>query len=65
MWLLGGIGIDSKGLYGYLNDLWKFDPQTSEWTWMGGSNTVLYYGGQPGVYGTLKACRECISIADI
>lgn len=53
LWLFGGIGIDVNGVYGYLNDLWKFDPQTSEWTWMGGSNTVFSYGGQPGVYGTL------------
>ena len=53
LWLFGGIGIDINGIYGYLNDLWKFDTQASQWTWMGGSNTVFYYGGHPGVYGTL------------
>ena len=53
LWLFGGIGIDVNGVYGYLNDLWKFDPQVSQWTWMSGSNTVFYYGGHPGVYGTL------------
>jgi hypothetical protein len=36
------------GNYGYLNDLWKFDVSTGQWTWMGGSNTE----GQLGVYGT-------------
>ena len=55
LWLFGGVGIDAAGTYGYLNDLWVFDPQlgtSGEWTWMGGSNTTFYYGGQPGVYGT-------------
>ena len=33
----------------YLNDLWKFDPSTAEWTWMGGSNAL----GASGVYGNL------------
>jgi N-acetylneuraminic acid mutarotase len=52
LWLFGGEGLDSQGTYGYLNDLWKFDPATLEWTWMGGSNTVPgMYAGQPGVYG--------------
>jgi hypothetical protein len=37
-WLLGGPG----------NVLWKFNPSTSEWAWMGGSAT-----GQFGVYGIL------------
>ena len=53
LWLFGGIGIDVHGVYGYLNDLWKFDTQASQWAWMGGSNTVFSYGGHPGVYGTL------------
>jgi len=51
-WLFGGNGLDSTGKGGYLNDLWKFDPQLGtygEWTWMGGSST----GNQSGVYGTL------------
>ena len=52
-WLFGGMGFDATGSYGLLNDLWKFDPSTDEWAWMGGSNTL---GGQniaPGAYGTL------------
>jgi N-acetylneuraminic acid mutarotase len=57
LWLFGGEGVDAKGLSGELNDLWRFDPSTNEWTWMGGSNrgTLSFYGsiGQPGVYGTL------------
>ncbi|MGA7156564.1 MAG: chitobiase/beta-hexosaminidase C-terminal domain-containing protein [Acidobacteriaceae bacterium] len=54
LWLFGGIGIDSAGTSGNLNDLWEFSTSTSEWVWMGGSTTVPSYGtGQPGVYGTL------------
>jgi N-acetylneuraminic acid mutarotase len=56
IWLFGGLGLDSAGTNGYLNDLWMFDPKlggTGEWTWMGGSNIVGGNGGQPGVYGIL------------
>ncbi|HWE86674.1 MAG TPA: chitobiase/beta-hexosaminidase C-terminal domain-containing protein [Terracidiphilus sp.] len=45
LWLFGGL----NGAGGYLNDLWEFNPSTSEWTWMGGSST----SNQDGVYGTL------------
>ena len=51
LWLFGGYGQNSKGAYGYLNDLWTFNFSTNEWTWMGGSKT----GNQSGVYGTLGA----------
>ncbi|WP_263359886.1 kelch repeat-containing protein [Acidicapsa ligni] len=56
LWLFGGIGIDSAGLYGYLNDLWEFNPNlgsNGEWAWMGGSTTVPEQEGNSGVYGTL------------
>ena len=62
-WLYGGEGLNSQGIYGQLNDLWVFDPATSEWTWKVGSSTlpvlctsVTYYNGLcgwPAVYGTL------------
>ena len=47
LWLDGGYGYDSAGTSGYLNDLWKYDPATLEWTWISGSNIV----NQAGVYG--------------
>lgn len=47
-WLFGGLGIDSTGTGGELNDLWKYDPTTKTWTWKSGSNLVNQYG----VYGT-------------
>jgi N-acetylneuraminic acid mutarotase len=60
-WLFGGKGTDAKGNFGYLNDLWEFQPSTQEWTWIGGSSTLpascagstTVACGQPGVYGTL------------
>ena len=47
-WLFGGYGYDSAGNYGDLSDLWKFDPATTTWTWVSGSNTInqsVSYGG--------------------
>ncbi len=54
IWLFGGFGYDSQGIVGYLNDVWLFNSQTREWTWIGGSSAVgcddcIQYG----VYGTL------------
>ena len=48
LWMFGGNGPDSEGNSGRLNDLWKFNPATGLWTWMGGSNLR----NQPGEYGT-------------
>ena len=33
-------GYDSAKASGGLNDLWKFDVSTTEWTWMSGSNVI-------------------------
>ncbi|HPW17064.1 MAG TPA: kelch repeat-containing protein [Candidatus Aminicenantes bacterium] len=51
VWLFGGYGIDSAGVDGWLNDVWKFVPRTLEWVWLGGSNLH----GQGGSYGTKGA----------
>jgi len=58
LWLFGGAGFDANGGFGSLNDLWKFDVSTNEWTWMGGDNTLpsvdassYLSWSQPGVYG--------------
>lgn len=48
LWIFGGFGHDSTVDEGNLNDLWMFDPATSEWTWVAGSSQT----GQAGVYGT-------------
>ncbi len=46
LWLFGGLGFDSVGGQGGLNDLWRFS--AGQWTWMGGSDTVNAVGS----YGT-------------
>jgi N-acetylneuraminic acid mutarotase len=51
-WLFGGWGIDNHGTLGMLNDLWMFNPQTLQWTWMSGSSTLPgLFQGAPGIYG--------------
>jgi N-acetylneuraminic acid mutarotase len=59
LWLSGGLGLDSAGASGYLNDLWEFSPTSKTWAWMGGADTVDANNtpnasdqGQSGVYGT-------------
>ena len=49
LWLFGGVGLDGTGAVNNLNDLWKYTPNSGQWTWVGGSNT----GGAAGAYGTL------------
>ena len=48
LWLFGGYGYDSAGSESLLNDLWKYNPATGNWTWMKGAST----GGPSGTYGT-------------
>ena len=55
LWLFGGYGVDSNGNEGVLNDLWKFNPATHEWVWMGGSSTANQYSSVYGVLGTPAA----------
>ena len=47
LWLYGGSGY-GNGNYDYLNELWKFNSSSNQWTWMSGITTP----NQPGVYGT-------------
>jgi hypothetical protein len=46
LWLFGGYaGWDnSAGTTSYLNDLWKFNPGTGQWTWVDGSTLSNQYG---------------------
>jgi Chitobiase/beta-hexosaminidase C-terminal domain/Kelch motif/Galactose oxidase, central domain len=50
LWMFGGSGTDATGSGGPLNDLWKFNPDTKQWTWMSGPNTANQL--QSAVYGT-------------
>ena len=55
LWLFGGSGLDwtttdaNSGSGALLNDLWKFNPVSGQWTWAGGAS----HGGVAGTYGTL------------
>src|SRR5690606_10536274 len=46
-WMFGGYGFDGSINTGDLNDLWRFNTATNEWTWINGSNGL----DQNGVYG--------------
>ena len=48
LYLFGGSGTGATLTSGYLNDLWRYDPATNNWTWIKGSNTT----NGVGVYGT-------------
>jgi N-acetylneuraminic acid mutarotase len=48
VWLFGGYGYASDNQPGWLNDLWKYNPATGNWTWMHGTQQI----NQAGVYGT-------------
>jgi N-acetylneuraminic acid mutarotase len=58
LWLFGGFGFDAEDSAGELNDLWEFNPSTSQWAWMGGSKSLVdlttsgFLGGR-SVGGTL------------
>jgi hypothetical protein len=51
LWLFGGIAASPSGTSEALfNDLWKYNPGTGLWTWIGGSD--VFGANAPGVYGT-------------
>jgi N-acetylneuraminic acid mutarotase len=53
IWLFGGEYFDSQFDSLYLNDLWKFDPASNQWTWMGGPQATGSNGAVLGHYGKL------------
>jgi hypothetical protein len=53
LWLFGGIGYPASPMqYMYLNDLWKYNIATGNWTWVSG-DASLNQTTLTGVYGTL------------
>jgi hypothetical protein len=52
--LYGGIGHDLNGAPQVLNDLWRYNITTNEWTWMAGSDT-----------GTISATFGTIGVPDV
>ncbi|MBP9102431.1 MAG: hypothetical protein KBF82_01110, partial [Chitinophagaceae bacterium] len=51
IWLFGGLGSSDGYNNGYLNDLWKYNPATNEWTWVKGDNTI----NNIGIYSDVNA----------
>ena len=47
-WLFGGFYYNANNSYGFISDLWEYNPSANQWIWLAGSST----GGQSGVYGT-------------
>lgn len=47
-WLFGGHGV-AESSSGLLNDLWRFDPSSKQWTWIAGQKI----SNSPGQYGIL------------
>jgi len=50
LFLFGGHGFPASGGYDMLNDLWRYNIYSGEWTWLSGSDII----NQQGVYGTLN-----------
>jgi N-acetylneuraminic acid mutarotase len=52
LYMFGGLGVIQNGIYYYnpgaLNDVWRFNTTTNNWTWLAGDNN----GNILGVYGT-------------
>src|SRR5688572_7868600 len=49
LWMFGGEGYSNVSTLSWLNDLWKYDISSNEWTWIRGSNgpnAVGNYGTQ-------------------
>jgi len=49
LWLVAGLGQDSAGTFGVLNDAWSFNPSTGQWIWFAGSKVA----NASGAYGKL------------
>jgi N-acetylneuraminic acid mutarotase len=48
LWLFGGEQVINSTTANFYNDLWRYNPITNNWAWMGGSNLL----NNPGQYGT-------------
>jgi N-acetylneuraminic acid mutarotase len=55
-WLMGGNGLPNSGNNGYLNDLWKYNIATNQWSWVSGDSSRYQYAivGSLGVSNSLN-----------
>ena len=63
LWLFGGQGFGSTSSYGYLNDLWKYDITSNQWTWEDGANIINSYGIYNGGTGVVKPGARQYSVS--
>jgi N-acetylneuraminic acid mutarotase len=56
-WLFGGEGYAASGVLGDLNDLWKYDSNLNQWTWMKGDSTINQNGSY-GIQGTSNSSNK-------
>ena len=69
LWLFGGNGKGESSRSGYLNDLWKFNPSSYLWTWMGGNRSTNNTGnynskGTPSVNNIPGARQNAVGWTD-
>ena len=69
LWLFGGNGKGESSRNGLLNDLWKYNPSSGIWTWMGGNkniNSTGKYGsrGTPSIHNLPGARQNAVSWTD-
>ncbi len=70
LWLYGGYGLGESGVFARLNDMWRYDPATNQWTWMFGDKNPGTANGLAGTYTALGAVgkpgarRQCDTWVD-
>jgi N-acetylneuraminic acid mutarotase len=52
LWLFGGLAVGSTLGNEDYNDLWKYSPSASQWTWMGGTDAGGSNGAAAAIYGS-------------
>jgi len=64
-WVFGGNGKgDGSSTIGYLNDIWRYNIATNQWTWISGDNTInsINIYSTSGVFSpNNKPCGRCYS----
>ena len=54
LYIYGGESFNGSGTPGYLDDIWKYFPNTRQWAWIGGDSTL----NQPGSRMNAAACVD-------
>ncbi|RYF55502.1 MAG: hypothetical protein EOO39_37910, partial [Cytophagaceae bacterium] len=57
-YVISGKGYDSAATGGFIGDVWKFNPSTSEWSWIQGPKSLPLYIGVTGTKGVPSATTD-------